>query len=41
MIMSKNVSVTLAAQEVTDKKLEMKADALEAVVTILGLNHRH
>ena len=34
--MSKNVSLTLATQEVIDRKLEMKVDALEEAVIHIG-----
>ena len=34
--MSKNVSLTLATQEVIDRKLEMKVDALEEAITHIG-----
>ena len=34
--MSKNVSLTLATQEATDKKLEMRVDALEEAIMHIG-----
>ena len=34
--MSKNVSLALATQEVLDRKLEMKVDALEEAVMHIG-----
>ena len=34
--MSNNVSLTLATQEVIDRKLEMKVDALEEAVIHIG-----
>ena len=34
--MSKNVSLTLATQEVIDRKLDMKVDALEEAITHIG-----
>ena len=34
--MSKNVSLTLATQEVIDRKLEMKVDALEEAIIHIG-----
>ena len=34
--MSKNVSLTLATQEVIDRKLEMKVDALEEAIMHIG-----
>ena len=35
-IMSKNVSLTLATQEVIDRKLEMRVDALEEAIMHIG-----
>ena len=34
--LNKNVSLTLAGQRILDKKLEVKLDALEDVVLVLG-----
>ena len=34
--MSKNVSLTLATQEVIDRKLEMRVDALEEAIIHIG-----
>ena len=34
--LNKNVSLTLARQRILDKKLEVKLDALEDVVLVLG-----
>jgi hypothetical protein len=34
--LNKNVSLTLARQQIMDKKLEVKLDALEDVVLALG-----
>ena len=35
-IMSKNISLTLATQEVIDRKLEMRVDALEEAIMHIG-----
>ena len=35
-IMSKNISLTLATQQVIDRKLEMRVDALEEAIMHIG-----
>ena len=35
-IMSKNISLTLATQQVIDRKLEMRVDALEETIMHIG-----